>query len=105
MSTADLKISTLGLTMCRVLARHFVPLFLGPRSGHLRQGLVLPGPAIRGGTPSLGPSPVLGAACSALAPDADSLLPTERPRAFQCPRAPTVRSFILDHIHSHLAGL
>lgn len=41
MSTADLKISTLGLTMSWVLAYHFVPLFLGPRSSHLRQNLVL----------------------------------------------------------------
>lgn len=77
----------------------------GPQEWSLRQGLVLPGPAIRAGTPSLDPSPVLGGACSALAPDADSLLPTEHPRTFQCSRAPTVGSFILDHIHNHLAGL
>ena len=65
----------------------------GPQEWSLRQGLVLPGPAIRAGTPSLDPSPVLRGACSALAPDADSLLPTEHPRTFQCSQAPTVRSF------------
>ena len=91
--------------MSWVLAYHFVPLFLGPRSSHLRQNLVLPGPATRGGTPSLDPSLVLGAACSAHASDADSLLPAEHPRTFHCSQAPTVRSFIMDHIHNHLAGL